>query len=638
MTTITALPTPVPTRQDPASFAARGDALIAALPDFVDEANALAAEVNSNATAAASSATAAATSATSAASSASTASTQATAVAANAATVATNKDIAVAAAAAAQTSGSAVALQASLAASSGSSLIGFVPSGAGAVATDVEEMLRRTVSVDDFMSDADRTANYLAPGSVDVLYAFTAAFAHAKLGLAKRVEAPAVAYKVSGSINIHGNFGEGIEFAGNQTKITSTANAPIISINCRVPDTPPQVRMNAYVHGFSLVGPGKANTSSVGVKAQRGAGVKVENLSITGVYIGLHGFGNLISHYSDINIYSTFMPMQFEPDGIEFAPNDLHFTRIKAFDNDRTCRMINFPNGAMTFTACELEGNNLAGSIADGVKVAEFTNAGLVTMKGCHMEGNPGQYNLYFDGNNNAHLVIDGCEIIPGDSAGTVLYMANVTAAPTLTIIGSRVTNNVQQVYLSAGVKAFFVGTFAGQVAGSLANVVWLRDGRVVLGRQDPLAGGNGVIFPATPNLSTDPNTLDDYAEGTFTPTVIGGTTAGTATYTVQNGRYTKIGRLVFVELYVNWSAGTGTGDLWIGGLPFNVAGSSTYPGATISRANTLAITAGNQLVANFEPNQSQIRIFQLPSGGGAPAAVPYDAVAYLMISGCYSV
>lgn len=43
--TITALPTP-PTRQDPSTFASRGDAFMAALPAFVTEANALATDVN----------------------------------------------------------------------------------------------------------------------------------------------------------------------------------------------------------------------------------------------------------------------------------------------------------------------------------------------------------------------------------------------------------------------------------------------------------------------------------------------------------------------------------------------------------------------------------------------------------------
>jgi len=49
---ITALPTP-PSRQDPASFAARGDALLSALPVFVTEANALQIDVNEKQAAAA---------------------------------------------------------------------------------------------------------------------------------------------------------------------------------------------------------------------------------------------------------------------------------------------------------------------------------------------------------------------------------------------------------------------------------------------------------------------------------------------------------------------------------------------------------------------------------------------------------
>ena len=46
---ITPLPTPVPSRTDPANFAARGDTFLGALPTFATEANALADEVNANA-------------------------------------------------------------------------------------------------------------------------------------------------------------------------------------------------------------------------------------------------------------------------------------------------------------------------------------------------------------------------------------------------------------------------------------------------------------------------------------------------------------------------------------------------------------------------------------------------------------
>ena len=392
----------------------------------------------------------------------------------------------------------------------GSAMVAHLAAGAGATPNTLLYKLLELPSVEDFMTPADRISNDLAPGSVDVLYAFTAAFADAKLTGNRKVRAPARAYQTSGSIEIHGNFNYGIEFEGCQGVITCTANVPIISINCRVPDSPPQVRMNAFVRGFTLVGPGKANTLTRGIKAQRGAGVKVEHCSITGVYIGLHGFGNLISHYSDVNIFSTYMPMQFEPDGIEFAPNDIHFTRIKAFDNDRTCRMINFPNGAMTFNGCELEGNNLAGGLADGVKVAEFSNAGKVTFNGCHMEANPGQYNLYFDGGStSASLNIIGGEIIPGDSCGNVLYMANVTAAAHLFVQGARVTNNVgvSQIVMATGTSALIIGETAGNISGDQSKVVRIRNGVISNGGGAPDFGGmrsksaTGIAYDAEGSL-----------------------------------------------------------------------------------------------------------------------------------------
>ena len=55
---ITALPTP-PSRSDPATFAARGDAFLGALPTFVTEANALQTDVNAKQAAASVSANAA---------------------------------------------------------------------------------------------------------------------------------------------------------------------------------------------------------------------------------------------------------------------------------------------------------------------------------------------------------------------------------------------------------------------------------------------------------------------------------------------------------------------------------------------------------------------------------------------------
>jgi hypothetical protein len=97
------------------------------------------------------------------------------------------------------------------------------------------------------------------------------------------------------------------------------------------------------------------------------------------------------------------------------------------------------------------------------------------------------------------------------------------------------------------------------------------------VGGATPAASGAGITFPATQSASSDANTLDDYEEGTFTPTLFGNTTAGTTTYTSQAGVYTKIGRQVTVTVFITASAATGTGELRIGNLPFTVQNSPNY-------------------------------------------------------------
>jgi hypothetical protein len=85
------------------------------------------------------------------------------------------------------------------------------------------------------------------------------------------------------------------------------------------------------------------------------------------------------------------------------------------------------------------------------------------------------------------------------------------------------------------------------------------------VGGATPSGSGAGITFPASMSDSTDSNTLDDYEEGTWTPTV-----GGTATYTLQAGTYTKIGRLINIRFQLIISSlGTGS-TTFMTGLPYN--------------------------------------------------------------------
>jgi len=144
----------------------------------------------------------------------------------------------------------------------------------------------------------------------------------------------------------------------------------------------------------------------------------------------------------------------------------------------------------------------------------------------------------------------------------------------------------------------------------------------------------SGITFPATQVAATDANTLDDYAETSFTPTIVGSTTAGTATYSSAAGRATKVGRLVTFSLRVIYSAGTGTGNLRVGGLPYTVG----YASVCAIYAENIALTASYYPVASTVVSSATVAIEQLPTGGVAAASVPYDAAGDIQISGSYIV
>ena len=119
------------------------------------------------------------------------------------------------------------------------------------------------------------------------------------------------------------------------------------------------------------------------------------------------------------------------------------------------------------------------------------------------------------------------------------------------------------------------------------------------------------IAFPATQNPSSDPNTLDDYEEGTFTPGwSFGGGVTG-ITYAAQFGSYVKIGRKVTVSGLTQLSSkGSSTGVARMTGLPFasaNVANGYT-PTSGLFGGMTAAISTFHTLIP---PNGTTIDIYK---------------------------
>jgi len=155
------------------------------------------------------------------------------------------------------------------------------------------------------------------------------------------------------------------------------------------------------------------------------------------------------------------------------------------------------------------------------------------------------------------------------------------------------------------------------------------------------LASGQ-IKFPGTQNSSSDPNTLDDYEEGTFTPVFAGSSSNPSVTYSAQDGRYTKIGNRVYfsILIIITGVSSQGTGNILIDGLPFSAAGSSYENVCPIGYNDVFDTAFKTAYVSTTTMLIIPVGVTQGNSIYGSPAADNRSnlSTGYLGISGSYRV
>ena len=225
-----------------------------------------------------------------------------------------------------------------------------------------------------------------------------------------------------------------------------------------------------------------------------------------------------------------------------------------------------------------------------------------------------GQFNVAVGQGSLPNLTTGANNVVVGAEAG-----GGITTGSGNTILGKGVTG------LAAGLtNNIILADGDGVVKAQHDGTKWTLTGGV------GLVSADGVAFPATQVASADANTLDDYEEGDWTPTV-----GGTATYTQQSGKYTKIGRVVTVtmDLIINL-IGTGSTSV-ISGLPFTCASHSPLA------VGYFASLAANvvSLYATVNGGASTIQLRDLAAAG---AATTTNAVigngTRIMLAGVYFV
>lgn len=197
------------------------------------------------------------------------------------------------------------------------------------------------------------------------------------------------------------------------------------------------------------------------------------------------------------------------------------------------------------------------------------------------------------------------------DSTGTTqLWVRDTDAATNAKNWGIQVSGGDFNVVRANDDKAsgfatpFFMANGAPDSALSISST-----GLVTLGQGQ-------LKFPATQNASADANTLDDYEEGSFTPTFVatGGTPPSSQTGT---GAYVKVGRVVHLHGQINWSgSGSGGSTLYVS-LPFIVV-SGARGALALGIISGYNWPAGHQLTLLPELNTTVAYfVSKDPAGGG---------------------
>ena len=160
------------------------------------------------------------------------------------------------------------------------------------------------------------------------------------------------------------------------------------------------------------------------------------------------------------------------------------------------------------------------------------------------------------------------------------------------------------------------------------------------------VASGQGMDFSATSGTGTS-ELFDDYEEGTWTPTYAPTTGSFTTmTYNNQQGYYTKIGDLVYINCLISTSNSNptgGSGVLLISGLPYTCGASADH---SLAVSATINWGGDYPLAGQVIESSSTIKFQYRTAVNGEASSLDVSDMAtstssnrnYIRFSGCYKV
>lgn len=463
---------------------------------------------------------------------------------------------------------------AALAASTGSSLVGYLPAGAGAVATTVQTKLRTSVSVFDYMTAAE-------------IFAVTNHF-----------YVPTVGATV--------------------TNVTSAIQAAVNDLSTTTFDYNGKLCEVVFPKGLYEV---TDEITIPGAVALRGEGAP---LSFSGATIRqitnnknlfvARNIGNLAVYFSNLNLKMStasanedrglFMAEATVTSGNSFYFRDCWFTTPNSFGINIQCNSDDLQIANCTFDVTAQKfirlGTATAGltnfSIQGNTFYLGFNGTGVIDIYKATAGVIAG--NRFYTGgafsSPHAIEIKNGLsrDIIIANNTCTGIDTFVITSSGNITVAGNRVTGATTPISIRGGLPLTGI-TIQNNYLSGASGAAGLVDatgtnltsavitGNTLVGNDGGTSAyamnltaatyldGNSIIQNNTPFAVTADGSDSDIA---FTPVLAGTATSGTFTYTTQTGSVRRLGRKtahVQVQIGISAISVAPTGEVVVSGLPF---------------------------------------------------------------------
>lgn len=171
-----------------------------------------------------------------------------------------------------------------------------------------------------------------------------------------------------------------------------------------------------------------------------------------------------------------------------------------------------------------------------------------------------------------ASTPLAGTEVLPIVQSGATVKVA--TDDLTVKNVRSNTTSGILQVTGPAAAATRVMTTPDANFSAARIDAAQSFTGDQTLATGNLIQGTASKGFNFTANTAAAGMTsklLNDYEQGTFTPAF--DFTTGSITYGAQDGAYIKVGKQVYLQMYIRWSARSSpvNTNMTISGIPFAI-------------------------------------------------------------------